>query len=187
MNTPKNNDENSDGPRVRLVPQPGGRGALNSVGTPGNRGGGRPSNEFKRRMRVLASSEAAFAYLEQCIDGHYGPAVFLAAHKYVTERGYGRISNVIEGHIDEPIAITITHQLPVDEAVRIATAVANALQHAHERGVRSSDGSPHTLSAWPDRTYPESILVHWLRGSCRQNYTKTKQRVRCRKGNINEH
>ena len=109
MKNPKNNDENSDGPCVRLVPQPGGRGALNSGGTPGNRGGGRPTNEFKSRMRALASSEAAFAYLEQCIEGQYGPAVFLAAHRYVTERGYGRASSVVEGDPDLPLAITVTH------------------------------------------------------------------------------
>jgi serine/threonine-protein kinase len=33
-------------------------------------------------------------------------------------------------------------QLPVDEAVRIATAVANALHHAHERGVIHRDIKP---------------------------------------------
>ncbi len=117
MNTPKNNDENSDGPRVRLVPQPGGRGALNSGGTPGNRGGGRPSNEFKKCMRALASSESAFAYLKQCIDGQYGPTVFLAAHRYATERGYGKVSTVIEGNPDTPVTITVARRI-VDVGVR---------------------------------------------------------------------
>ena len=36
-------------------------------------------------------------------------------------------------------------QLPVDEAVRIATAVANALQHAHERGVIHRDIKPANI------------------------------------------
>ena len=33
-------------------------------------------------------------------------------------------------------------QLPVDKAVRIATAVSNALKHAHERGVIHRDVKP---------------------------------------------
>jgi serine/threonine-protein kinase len=36
-------------------------------------------------------------------------------------------------------------QLPVDEAVRIATAVANALQHAHDRGVIHRDIKPANI------------------------------------------
>jgi serine/threonine-protein kinase len=36
-------------------------------------------------------------------------------------------------------------QLPVEEAVRIATAVAGALQHAHERGVIHRDIKPANI------------------------------------------
>ena len=37
---------------LRLIPRPNGRGALNSGGTPGNKGGtGRPPSEIRERMR----------------------------------------------------------------------------------------------------------------------------------------
>jgi serine/threonine-protein kinase len=35
-------------------------------------------------------------------------------------------------------------QLPVNDAVGIATAVASALEHAHERGVPTGTSSPRT-------------------------------------------
>ena len=38
----------------------------------------------------MASSDEAFAYLEECVAGEHGPAIFLAAHKHAADRGYGR-------------------------------------------------------------------------------------------------
>lgn len=49
-NEPENN-ENVTG--VTKIPQPGGRGALNSGGTPGNKGGGRPREAIRARCRTL--------------------------------------------------------------------------------------------------------------------------------------
>ena len=64
-------------------------------GNPGNRGG-RPSNDFKNKMRELASLESAEDYLERCIKGEFGPKFFLAAYQYVTEQGYGKATAFVE-------------------------------------------------------------------------------------------
>ena len=70
-------------------------------GNPGNNGG-RPSNEFKNKMRQLASLESAEDYLERCIKGEFGPKFFLAAYKYVTEQGYGKATAFVEQTITNP-------------------------------------------------------------------------------------
>ena len=71
-------------------------GAIRTGGNPGNRGGGRPPNAFKQKMRELASLESAEQYLEDCITGKYGPKFFLKAYQYVTEQGYGKATQFVE-------------------------------------------------------------------------------------------
>jgi hypothetical protein len=90
------------------VPQPHG-GALNAGGTPGNRGGGRPPDEFKRRMAEMASSDAALSYLEECLTGTHGPEVALRAQQYAADRGYGKPSQPVEhtGKDGEPLRVEI--------------------------------------------------------------------------------
>lgn len=93
-------------PKSTLKPAPtrpgrgkGSSGALRS-GNPGNKGGsGRPPDEFKRRMRELASSEASIAYLEQCINGVHGPKAAASAREYATERGYGKVPTEIKADV----------------------------------------------------------------------------------------
>ena len=80
-------DETADRSPV-LVPQPHG-GSLLSGGVPGNKGG-RPPDEFKRRMAELASSDEALEYLRECLRGDHGGKVAVTAHKHVSERGYGK-------------------------------------------------------------------------------------------------
>ena len=70
-------------------------------GNPSNRGG-RPSNDFKNKMRELASLEAAEEYLERCIKGEFGPKFFLAAYQYVTEQGYGKATAFVEQTVTNP-------------------------------------------------------------------------------------
>ena len=70
-------------------------------GNPGNNGG-RPSNDFKDKMRELASLESAEEYLERCIKGEFGPKFFLAAYQYVTEQGYGKATAFVEQTNKEP-------------------------------------------------------------------------------------
>lgn len=78
-----------------LVPQPHG-GALLSGGKPGNKGGGRTPDEFKRRMAELASSDAALEYLDECLRGEHGAKAAVSAHKHAAERGYGKVPQGIE-------------------------------------------------------------------------------------------
>lgn len=67
-----------------------GRGKLALDGNPGNRGGGRPPDEFRRIMAELASRKEVLDYLAQCLEGKHGAKAAVAAHKHVTERGYGK-------------------------------------------------------------------------------------------------
>ena len=52
-----------------LVPRPDGRGALNSGGTPGNKGGGRPSNELRGSMREIL--EKGLPHLKDFVVGEH--------------------------------------------------------------------------------------------------------------------
>ena len=63
-------------------------GRLNSGGT--FAGAGRPPDEFKRKMAAIASSDAAFEYLRECVTGVHGPQAALAAQRYAADRGYGQ-------------------------------------------------------------------------------------------------
>ncbi len=88
-----------------LVPQRHG-GAL-SPGNPGNKGGGRPSNEFRARMREIASSGEALAYLKECVRGDHGPMVAIAAFRFAAERGYGKAPMASDGKTDKPLEVHI--------------------------------------------------------------------------------
>lgn len=50
------NNEANNGVMPVLVPRPDGRGALNSGGTPGNRGGGRLPNAIRRKARRMLAT-----------------------------------------------------------------------------------------------------------------------------------
>ena len=70
-------------------------------GNPGSNGG-RRSNDFKNKMRELASLASAEEYLERCIKGEFGPKFFLAAFQYVTEQGYGKATAFVEQTVTTP-------------------------------------------------------------------------------------
>ena len=100
-------------PSAVIVPQAHG-GALLRGGVPGNAGGrngGRPSDEFKRRMRELASSDDAMKYLDQCVRGVHGPKVAISAQQYAADRGYGRVPQLtnVEGAA-EPLTIRLVRE-----------------------------------------------------------------------------
>ena len=87
-------DSSAESPAAELIVQDHG-GALRR-GNPGNRGGGRRPEEFKRQMRELASSPAAIEYLRCCVHGENGPRAAIAAWRLIVERGYGKVPMQLE-------------------------------------------------------------------------------------------
>ena len=84
-------------------------GALLRGGNLGNKGGGRPTDEFKRRMRKLVSRHETLDYFRECLDGKLGPQVFLSALQFATEGGYGKVPVVTQvSGADEPLEIILT-------------------------------------------------------------------------------
>lgn len=99
--TPKQSRQKS-----RMAPQKHG-GALKIGGT--NPGAGRPPDEFKARMREIASGPTALAFLEQCVNGEHGAQFAIKAQEYAAERGYGRVpqSVALTGDEGGPIRIIV--------------------------------------------------------------------------------
>ena len=91
-----------------LVPQPHG-GALLRGPNDGN-GGGRPPDEFKRKLAEIASHDETLRYLEECAHGKHGHQAAASARDYSSDRGYGKVPSVtkIEGG-DEPLKIIVEH------------------------------------------------------------------------------
>lgn len=82
-------------PLVRVA----GGGMLYRGGVPGNRGGGRPKNEFKAMCRELASSEDVYATVEMILANPFKfEALYIGALKWATEHGYGRANETIENN-----------------------------------------------------------------------------------------
>lgn len=69
--------------------------------------GGRTPDEFKRRMREIASSDAALKFLEECATGVHGAQFAVKAQEYVAERGYGKVPQAITGEDGGPITVKI--------------------------------------------------------------------------------
>ena len=113
------NSVNRAGPRPRTMSGTNG-GALKR-GNPGNKGGGRPTNEFRTRMTKLLEqgakakggkrSKTVFAidkYLSECLDGEHGPDMFFRALAFCTDRAYGKVPNVTQAaDADEPLIIRV--------------------------------------------------------------------------------
>ena len=90
-------------------------------GNPGNKGGGRPTNEFRARMTKLLNqgaktkggkrSKREFAidkYLSECLDGDHGQSAFFQALDRVSERAVGKVANVTQpADADEPLIIRV--------------------------------------------------------------------------------
>ena len=64
----------------------------------GNPLAGRPPEEFRQALRDLASRADIIKRLAKILSSpKTSDSDFLAAHKYVAERGYGKVPTVIEG------------------------------------------------------------------------------------------
>ena len=71
-----------------------GRGQLRIGGSNGG-AGGRPPDEFKARMRELASLAEQQGYVEAVLKDPTHPH-WMRALEYVTERGYGKAPQTVE-------------------------------------------------------------------------------------------
>jgi hypothetical protein len=76
----------------------------------GGRDGGRPPDEFKRRMAAIASRETALAFLEECADGKHGPRFAIQAQEYAADRGYGKVEQPIGGG-DKPLKVLVVRSV----------------------------------------------------------------------------
>ncbi len=115
------NSVNRTGPRPRTMSGTNG-GALKR-GNPGNKGGGRPTNEFRARMTKLLEqrakkkggkrSKTEFGidkYLSECLDGEHGQSAFFQALDRVSDRAVGKVPNVAQAAgEDEPLTIIVRH------------------------------------------------------------------------------
>ena len=72
-------------------------------------GGGRPPDEFKRKMREITSSDEALAFLAECARGEHGARFAMSAQGYAAERGYGRVPQALSVTGDEgkPLRIIV--------------------------------------------------------------------------------
>lgn len=77
-----------------LIPQPGGRGALLTGGMPGNVGGGRPPDEFKRMLAHLSSRAKTIGALSKILKDP-DHKMFMQALEYATDRGYPELANAV--------------------------------------------------------------------------------------------
>ena len=109
MSEPKSTKKTA---RPRKIVQPKGRGALYAGGVPGNKGGGRPPDEFKAKMAELASSDEALDYLARCLRGDEGPKAAISAQKYAADRGYGKPEQpiTVAGDDKRPLTIRVVHE-----------------------------------------------------------------------------
>lgn len=88
-----------------------GKGKLYTGGVPGNKGGGRPPDEFKAKMRELASHDEVLEYLASCLRGDQGGTVAVSAHKHISERGYGKVPLEVSGPEGGPLEIAVTRRV----------------------------------------------------------------------------
>ena len=107
-----------------LVPRPDGNGALQYGSRPGqNKGGGGPTNLFKKRLKELLKTKrllksggrskrtddfAFFAFLKECLDGKHGQDAFFRAYDRIVDRTQGKVPTVSEVRgSDEPLIIHV--------------------------------------------------------------------------------
>ena len=80
-------------------------------GVKGNRGGGRPPDEFRRKMRELASNPQWEVFLQECCDGVHGPLMSMKALEWLADRGYGKATQPISGEDGAPLTVIIAGSL----------------------------------------------------------------------------
>ena len=96
-----------------------------SGGVPGNKGGGRPANVFRRRLQDLVGSDEALEYLKRCILGEEGPRIALQAAKYAAEFGFGKPRHEFDAQVDPPVDLPALRTMLLE---RINGAASEAKQ-----------------------------------------------------------
>jgi hypothetical protein len=96
-------------PRPTLVPQSNGRGALYAGGVRGNRGGGRPPDEFRELMRSMATRDETLAQLDRILDDHTHPH-FLRALELAAAYGYGRPVQQLAEKMNQEVVIRVLEE-----------------------------------------------------------------------------
>jgi hypothetical protein len=83
-------------------------GGILRIGNPGNAGGGRPKDEFKARMRELASGPETEAALTRILKDSTHPH-YMRALAFAAEHGYGKPTDHVElsGQGGGPLEMTV--------------------------------------------------------------------------------
>jgi len=92
-----------------LPPHKGRNGGLLQTGGT-NPGAGRPSNEFRQVMAVLADRAAQGAFIRKCLAGKLGYKAFFSALEYCSVRAWGKPEQPVPGQDDKPTGGQITLQ-----------------------------------------------------------------------------
>lgn len=98
-------------------------------------------NRERFRREALISARLAHPHIVPCHDFHYRDNLAMAVMRYIPG---GSLADLLpEGR-----------RLPVDEVVRIAIAIADALAHTHAAGVVHRDVKPANILLHEDRGWP---------------------------------
>jgi len=90
-----------------LRPHKGRNGGLLQTGGT-NPGAGRPSNEFRLAMAVLADGAAQGAFIRKCLAGKVGYKAFFSALEYCSLRAWGKPEQPVSGQNAEPTGGELT-------------------------------------------------------------------------------
>ena len=80
-------------------------------GVKGNKGGGRPPDEFRQQMRELANKPGWALFLADCEAGIHGPEMSMKALAWLADRGYGKATQPISGEDGAPLTVIIAGSL----------------------------------------------------------------------------
>jgi hypothetical protein len=93
-----------------LVPGPRG-GALKTGGTPGNKGGGRPPNEYKAMLARMLNQRSVQEYRNRALKGDFGPKIQRIALRDVEDRVYGRAVQPVTGEDGGPVQVEVIRKI----------------------------------------------------------------------------
>lgn len=86
---------------------PAKRGKGPAVGAPN---AGRPPDEWKAKLRELASRENVLAHIQTVLDAGPEHPFFAKALEYVTEHGYGKATQHVEQTGSNTLEIVVRHE-----------------------------------------------------------------------------